>query len=74
MLCVDIQIAQEFQELAPVYQEVISDICCKMGSGMTVFLDRGVGSLEEWNEVSTAAASLKTVKQPNTQTDRQTDR
>ncbi|KAK7092172.1 squalene synthase-like [Littorina saxatilis] len=51
-------ITAEFQALAPVYQEVISDICCKMGNGMTVFLDRGVGSLHEWNEYCHYVAGL----------------
>lgn len=46
-----VQITQEFQQLNTVYQTVISDICCKMGNGMVVFLQRDVESLEEWNEV-----------------------
>lgn len=45
------QITREFHELAGVYHEVISDICCKMGHGMTVFLDRDIDTIEEWNEV-----------------------
>ncbi|XP_076457035.1 squalene synthase-like isoform X2 [Babylonia areolata] len=51
-------ISHEFRELRPVFQEVIADICRKMGSGMTVFLDRGVGSLEEWDEYCHYVAGL----------------
>lgn len=51
-------IAQEFHQLAPVYQEVISGICHKMGTGMTVFLDKNVDSLQEWNEYCHHVAGL----------------
>ncbi|KAK7502962.1 hypothetical protein BaRGS_00005911 [Batillaria attramentaria] len=51
-------ITKEFQRLAPAFREVISDICQKMGSGMTVFLDRHVNTLDEWNEYCHYVAGL----------------
>ncbi|PVD32387.1 hypothetical protein C0Q70_07821 [Pomacea canaliculata] len=51
-------ITREFHELAGVYHEVISDICCKMGHGMTVFLDRDIDTIEEWNEYCHYVAGL----------------
>lgn len=51
-------ITHEFQQLAPAFQSVISDICRKMGSGMTVFLDGHVNTLEEWNEYCHYVAGL----------------
>ena len=35
-----------------MFQEVISDITRKMGSGMCVFLEDRVGSMAQWDEVS----------------------
>lgn len=51
-------ITQEYQKLAPAFREVISDICQKMGSGMTVFLDGQVNTLEEWDEYCHYVAGL----------------
>ncbi|KAI0237915.1 Squalene synthase [Lamellibrachia satsuma] len=51
-------IATEFQSLAPVYQTVISDICQRMGEGMTIYLDQSPGSMEEWNEYCHYVAGL----------------
>ena len=36
-----------------MFQEVISDITEKMGSGMTVFLEKEVDSMDQWDEVRT---------------------
>ncbi|KAL8578820.1 hypothetical protein ACOMHN_022113 [Nucella lapillus] len=51
-------ISHEFRELSSEYQEVISDICRRMGSGMTLFLDTHVNSLQEWNEYCHYVAGL----------------
>ena len=45
------QISEEFRRLKPLFQEVISDITAKMGSGMTVFLEGKVDTLAQWDEV-----------------------
>ena len=45
------QISGEFQCLSPMFQEVIADITCKMGVGMTVFLEDQVDSMLQWDEV-----------------------
>lgn len=37
--------------MAEVYQEVIADICHKMGVGMAEFLEKHVESLLEWDKV-----------------------
>lgn len=42
----------EFRNLSKVYQEVISDICHKMGVGMAEFLEKKVDSQHEWDKVS----------------------
>ena len=34
-----------------MFQEVISDITRRMGSGMCVFLEERVGSMAQWDEV-----------------------
>lgn len=47
-----IQISMEFRNLAKVYQDVISDICHKMGVGMAEFLEKKVDSQSEWDRVS----------------------
>ena len=46
-----LQISAEYLGLQPAYQEVIADVCEKMGDGMTVYLDRAPGSLRQWDEV-----------------------
>lgn len=35
-----------------LYRDIISDVCAKMGEGMTVFLEKKVETLDEWDEVS----------------------
>lgn len=47
-----LQISREFRKLAPVYQDVISDICRRMGVGMTEFVDKGPDIVEQWEKVS----------------------
>ncbi|XP_053879556.1 squalene synthase-like [Malaclemys terrapin pileata] len=42
-------ISLEFRNLAKVYQDVIADICHKMGAGMAEFLQKKVNSLQEWD-------------------------
>lgn len=42
----------EFRNLSKVYQDVISDVCHKMGIGMAEFLERKVDTLREWDTVS----------------------
>ncbi|XP_059141839.1 squalene synthase-like [Physella acuta] len=52
------EISKEFRALAPIYREVISDICQKMGDGMTVFLERKVDTMDEWDEYCHYVAGL----------------
>jgi len=47
-----LQISMEFRNLSKVYQDVISDICHKMGVGMAEFLEKKVDSQHEWDKVS----------------------
>lgn len=47
-----VQISVEFRNLATEYQDVISDICHRMGVGMAEFLDKKVGSMQEWDTVT----------------------
>lgn len=47
-----LQISMEFRNLSKVYQDVISDICHKMGVGMAEFLEKKVDSQLEWDKVS----------------------
>lgn len=42
----------EFRKLSKVYQDVISDICHKMGVGMAEFLEKKVDSQHEWDKVN----------------------
>ncbi|RUS75910.1 hypothetical protein EGW08_016323 [Elysia chlorotica] len=51
-------ISKEFRALPEKYREVISDVCAKMGNGMTVFLERKVDTLEEWDEYCHYVAGL----------------
>lgn len=37
-----------FAGLKPAYQEIILDICRRMGAGMAEFLDREVNTIEDW--------------------------
>ncbi|XP_053565523.1 squalene synthase isoform X1 [Bombina bombina] len=51
-------ISLEFRNLALVYQDVIADICHKMGVGMAEFLEKKVGSLSEWDKYCHYVAGL----------------
>ncbi|XP_069584467.1 squalene synthase isoform X2 [Ranitomeya imitator] len=51
-------ISLEFRSLAVVYQEVIADICHKMGLGMAEFLENRVESLLEWDKYCHYVAGL----------------
>ena len=53
------QVSSEFRCLKLVFQEVISDITMKMGSGMCVFLENEVGSLSQWDEVCIQVATTQ---------------
>ncbi|XP_067388284.1 squalene synthase-like isoform X2 [Emydura macquarii macquarii] len=44
-------ISLEFRNLSKVYQDVIADVCRKMGAGMAEFLQRKVDSLHEWDKL-----------------------
>ncbi len=54
------QISAEFRGLKPVYQEVISDVCRRMGEGMTVYLDKAPDTLAQWDEVNDIEPNSKT--------------
>ena len=47
-----LQISLEFRNLAKVYQDVIADVCHKMGVGMVEFLEKKVDSEKDWDKVS----------------------
>lgn len=47
-----LQISLEFRNLAQEYRDVISDICHHMGVGMAEFLEKKVGSMKDWDQVS----------------------
>ncbi|XP_053314618.1 squalene synthase-like [Spea bombifrons] len=51
-------ISLEFRNLAVVYQDVIADICAKMGEGMANFQENKVDSLKQWDEYCIAATGL----------------
>uniref|UniRef100_A0A8C5MHF2 Squalene synthase n=1 Tax=Leptobrachium leishanense TaxID=445787 RepID=A0A8C5MHF2_9ANUR len=51
-------ISLEFRNLASVYQEVIADICHKMGVGMAEFLEKKVESMKEWDKYCHYVAGL----------------
>lgn len=51
-------ISMEFRNLAKVYQDVISDICHKMGVGMAEFLEKKVDSQSEWDRYCHYVAGL----------------
>ncbi|NXN55291.1 FDFT synthase, partial [Rynchops niger] len=51
-------ISMEFRNLSKVYQEVISDICHKMGIGMAEFLEKKVDSQHEWDKYCHYVAGL----------------
>ncbi|KAH9492738.1 Farnesyl-diphosphate farnesyltransferase [Bulinus truncatus] len=51
-------ISKEFQELEQMYQDVISDICQKMGEGMTEILVKKVDTMAEWDQYCHYVAGL----------------
>uniref|UniRef100_A0A8D0LCP8 Squalene synthase n=1 Tax=Sphenodon punctatus TaxID=8508 RepID=A0A8D0LCP8_SPHPU len=51
-------ISLEFRKLAKVYQEVIADICRKMGMGMAEFLEKKIGSQKDWDKYCHYVAGL----------------
>uniref|UniRef100_A0A674HAJ2 Squalene synthase n=1 Tax=Taeniopygia guttata TaxID=59729 RepID=A0A674HAJ2_TAEGU len=51
-------ISMEFRNLSKVYQDVISDICHKMGVGMAEFLEKKVDSEREWDKYCHYVAGL----------------
>ncbi|KFU93067.1 Squalene synthase, partial [Chaetura pelagica] len=51
-------ISMEFRNLSKVYQDVISDICHKMGVGMAEFLEKKVDSQHEWDKYCHYVAGL----------------
>ncbi|CAB1340139.1 unnamed protein product [Coregonus sp. 'balchen'] len=54
----DRQISLEFRNLGQAYQDVISDICHRMGVGMAEFLEKKVGSMKEWDQYCHYVAGL----------------
>ncbi|XP_026097136.1 squalene synthase-like isoform X2 [Carassius auratus] len=51
-------ISMEFRNLGLEYQEVISDICHRMGAGMAEFLEKKVSSMKEWDQYCHYVAGL----------------
>ncbi|CAL1545763.1 unnamed protein product [Lymnaea stagnalis] len=51
-------ISKEFRALEEIYRDVISDICAKMGEGMSIYLDKKVDSMEDWDEYCHYVAGL----------------
>jgi len=51
-------ISFEFRHLAPIYQEVISDICARMGEGMIKYLNVAPTSMADWDEYCHYVAGL----------------
>ncbi|XP_030054581.1 squalene synthase isoform X2 [Microcaecilia unicolor] len=51
-------ISLEFRSLAKNYQDVITDICHKMGVGMAEFLEKKVETLQEWDKYCHYVAGL----------------
>ncbi|XP_052391274.1 squalene synthase isoform X2 [Carassius gibelio] len=51
-------ISMEFRNLGLEYQEVISDICHRMGAGMAEFLQKKVSSMKEWDQYCHYVAGL----------------
>ncbi|KAJ8009669.1 hypothetical protein DPEC_G00093900 [Dallia pectoralis] len=51
-------ISLEFRNLGQEYQDVISDICQRMGVGMAEFLEKKVGSMKEWDQYCHYVAGL----------------
>ncbi|XP_051730259.1 squalene synthase-like isoform X1 [Ctenopharyngodon idella] len=51
-------ISVEFRNLGQEYQDVISDICHRMGVGMAEFLEKKVASMKEWDKYCHYVAGL----------------
>ncbi|XP_026857211.2 squalene synthase isoform X2 [Electrophorus electricus] len=51
-------ISVEFRNLGQEYRDVISDICHRMGVGMAEFLEKKVGSMQEWDKYCHYVAGL----------------
>ncbi|KAL7888734.1 hypothetical protein AOLI_G00037080 [Acnodon oligacanthus] len=51
-------ISVEFRNLGQEYQDVISDICHRMGFGMAEFLEKKVGTMQEWDKYCHYVAGL----------------
>ncbi|KAE8605458.1 hypothetical protein XENTR_v10015146 [Xenopus tropicalis] len=51
-------ISLEFRKLAVIYQEVIADICHRMGVGMAEYLEKKVETLQEWDQYCHYVAGL----------------
>nr|XP_033792211.1 squalene synthase-like isoform X5 [Geotrypetes seraphini] len=51
-------ISLEFRKLAKKYQDVIIDICYKIGVGMAEFLEKKVETLQEWDKYGHYASGL----------------
>ncbi|XP_052450946.1 squalene synthase-like isoform X2 [Carassius gibelio] len=51
-------ISVEFRNLGQEYREVISDICYRMGVGMSEFLEKKVSSMQEWDKYCHYVAGL----------------
>ncbi|XP_031437320.1 squalene synthase isoform X3 [Clupea harengus] len=51
-------ISVEFRNLGQEYQDVIVDICRRMGVGMAEFLEKKVGSMTEWDKYCHYVAGL----------------
>lgn len=51
-------ISLEFRKLAQVYQDVIAEVCHKMGLGMAEFLEKKVDSKQDWDRYCHYVAGL----------------
>uniref|UniRef100_A0A0B7A0C6 Squalene synthase n=1 Tax=Arion vulgaris TaxID=1028688 RepID=A0A0B7A0C6_9EUPU len=51
-------ISREYRELSEIYREIISESCQKMGEGMTVFLEKKIDTITEWDEYCYYVAGL----------------
>ncbi|XP_063078394.1 squalene synthase isoform X2 [Engraulis encrasicolus] len=51
-------ISKEFRNLGNEYQEVIVDVCRRMGGGMAEFLEKKVTSMQEWDKYCHYVAGL----------------
>ncbi|KAJ6661153.1 hypothetical protein lerEdw1_015289 [Lerista edwardsae] len=54
-------ISLEFRKLAKVYQDVIADICHKVGHGLAEFLEKKVDSLQDWDKYGYCASGLPAI-------------